>query len=278
MQLRKRSNGLPWLTLLLLLQRTPNLPFAKNALLSLAGIAEKVWTWKMILPAASSMGTWHALSGATTYVTSSQEIPSSVTAGDSFSFSFYNQGYKAYSYKVENLPEGLSYNNSISGPKITGTLPSAGTYSISITGYRYPGLSGNQTPVYTLTLNVAEEETNQTQTEASEDTETSSSLWSDSNTTDIGNGWHRSAWFGDIFGNTGGWTYHLNHGWLYLHGTDEAGLWIYDQSLGWLYTGKNLFPNMYRNSSGSWLYDQSTSTARKFWDYSSLSSILVNKS
>ena len=61
-------------------------------------------------------------------------------------------------------------------------------------------------------------------------------------------------------------------------GMNEDEFWLYDETLGWLYTGKNLFPNMYRNSSGSWLYDQSTSTARKFWDYSSLSSILVNKS
>ena len=265
MQLKRKFRSLSWLSVLLLLQRSPAIPWAKNIILSFGSVAEKVWSWKMLLPASAYAGTWHALSGATTYVTSNQTVSSSLNSGDSFSFSFYNHGYKAYSYKVENLPNGLSYNNSISGPKITGTLPSAGTYNISITGYRYPELSGNQTPIYTLSLNVKEAESSST----TEDTSSSASLWSDSNTSSIGNGWYRSSWFGDFFGNSGGWTYHLNHGWLYLNGNEENGFWFYDETLGWLYTGKNLFPKLYQNSNATWLYDQSDTTSRKFWDYSS---------
>ena len=270
MQLKKKLHSLPWLTLLLLLQRTPSIPLAKNLLLSFAGVVEKVWSWKMILPAASSIGTWHALSGASPYVTSAQEVPSSVTAGDSFSFSFYSEVYSAESYQIENLPDGLSYNNDINGPKITGTLPVAGTYTISITGYRYRELSGNKTPVYSLTLNVAE-------AEKSEQTESTSSLWSDSKTIATGSGWYRSEWFGDFYGNSGGWTYHINHGWLYLNGSDEANLWFYDEKLGWLFTGKELFPRIYRSSNSTWLYDQSDATTRKFWDYSTSESFLSSK-
>ena len=64
-------------------------------------------------------------------------------------------------------------------------------------------------------------------------------LWSDSNTSNLGSGWYRSSWFGDFYNNQGGWSYHLYHGWLYIHGNDESQLWVYDDSLGWLYTGKN---------------------------------------
>ncbi len=273
MQLKRKIRSLPWLSVILLLQRSPAIPWAKNIILSFGNVAEKVWSWKILLPASAYTGSWHALSGATTYVTSNQTVSSSLTSGDSFSFSFYNHGYKAYSYKVENLPNGLSYNNSISGPKITGTLPAAGTYNISITGYRYPELSGNQTPVYTLSLNVKEAESSSTTEEIS----SSASLWSDSSTNELGNGWYRSNWFGDFFGNSGGWTYHMHHGWLYLHGNDENNLWIYDETLGWLYTGKNLFPKLYQNSNSKWLYDQSIITERKFWDYSTSSSFPLSK-
>ena len=81
---------------------------------------KKAWTWKTIIPTTISTSSCHALSGATTYVTSSESNPASGKEGDNFSFSFYNRGYKAFSYKVENLPDGLVYNNSINGPKISG--------------------------------------------------------------------------------------------------------------------------------------------------------------
>jgi len=142
--------------------------------------------------------------------------------------------------------------------------------SISITGYRHPELSGNKTPVYSLTLNVAE-------AEKSEQTETTSSLWSDSKTIATGSGWYRSEWFGDFYGNSGGWTYHINHGWLYLNGSDEVNLWFYDEKLGWLFTGKELFPRIYRSSNSTWLYDQSDATTRKFWDYSTSENFLSSK-
>ena len=273
MQLKKYRKKISWMATLLLLQRAPAIPWAKNVLIALGSVIEKTWTWRVALPTISSVGTWHALSGATTYVTSSSSNTPSVTEGESFTFDFNSQGHKAESYKVEDLPDGLTYNGNINGPLISGTLPAAGIYTIKITGYRYSGLSGHQTPVYKLVLNVdsAEEETN------TENNTTNPSLWKDSNTTSLGNGWYRSSWFGDFFGNSGGWTYHIFHGWLYLHGTDETGFWMYDENLGWLYTGKNLHPFVYRNTTSTWLYDQSDATARKFWDYSNSSSLTPNK-
>ena len=162
MQLKNNSKKLSWITVLLLLQKSPYLPLAKSLTVKFSILAEKVWTWKMIIPTTFSSASWHALSGATTYVTTSDSNPSSGNEGDDFSFSFYNHGYKAFSYKVENLPDGLTFNNNINGPKITGTLPSAGTYTIDITGYRYSALSGNSTPTYNLILNVSEKQVTST--------------------------------------------------------------------------------------------------------------------
>ena len=83
---------------------------------------------------------------------------------------------------------------------------------------------------------------------------------------DLGSGWFESSWFGNFYGNAGGWTYHLKHEWIYLAETSNGGLWIYDDSLGWLYTEKGVYPYLHRNSNGHWLYDLSTISERKFWD------------
>ena len=154
--LGQRLSCLLWL--FLLLQRSPlvqaltklpvlinRIPFISSALL------------KKALPVLAGGGTFHALSGATTFVTSDDENPVSGAPGDDFEFGFSTNegGHFAFSYSVDNLPETLSFNDDAFGPLITGTLPDAGTYTITITGYRFSGLSGNSTPVYPLNLNVA---------------------------------------------------------------------------------------------------------------------------
>jgi hypothetical protein len=456
MQLNLIRKKISWVTILLVLQRAPILPLAKNALLFVGSIVEKVWTWKLALPVVATTGGWHSLSGASSYVTSSHSNPATVEEGDSFSFSFKTSGYRAYSYKVEGLPNGLTYNGSYSNPNISGTPDTAGTYSIQITGYRWAGQDGASTATYNLILNVEEsevtdtdgdgfsdendidddgdgvldiydtfplddnetldtdgdgtgnnadndddgdgvndsadafplddnetldtdgdgtgnnadndddgdgvidsadafplddnetldtdgdgtgnnadsdddgdgindsadafpldasetldtdgdgtgnnadtdddgdgvndsadafpldpsksvsttqeqEETNEqdessTETSSEEITQSALDIWSDSNTTDLGSGWFESSWFGNFYGNDGGWTYHLKHEWIYLAETSNGGLWIYDDSLGWLYTEKGVYPYLHRNSNGHWLYDLSTISERKFWD------------
>lgn len=254
-QLIKRRLRLLFIASLLLLQRAPVFPWIKQAIALLSPVAQKVLGLRVALPALSSTATWHALSGATTYVKSDDTNPASVNEGESFSFGFYTKGYKAFSYKVEGLPAGLSYNGNANGPLITGTPSTAGTYDVQITGYRYPDLGGNQTPVLSLPLTVAS-------------SQVATSPWSDKNTQSLSGGWFSSSWFGNFYNREAGWFYHLNHGWLYLEGTSEVGFWLHDANLGWLYTGKSLYPFFYRNSNSSWLYDQSSATDRKFWDYS----------
>ena len=386
MQLSQFRKKVSWVAILMVLQRTPYLPWAKNAVLFAGSMIDKVWTWKMALPVAATAGGWHSLSGATSYVSSSQSNSATVREGESYSFKFRTTGYLAYSYSVVGLPNGLSYNGSYSSPTISGTPDTPGTYTIGITGFRRSGQKGDSTATYYLSLNVEEnevldtdgdgfsdendidddgdgvldiydafpldatetldtdgdgtgnnadtdddedgvidsadafplddtetldsdgdgtgnnadtdddgdgvndsddafpldpsksvsttqeqEETNEqdessTETSSEEITQSVLEIWSDSNTTDLGSGWFNSSWFGNFYGNSGGWTYHLKHEWIFLAETSNGGLWIYDDSLGWLYTEKGVYPYLHRNSNGHWLYDLSTISERKFWD------------
>jgi len=264
LQLIRRRLRLSWVAALLLLQRAPVVPWVKQTFALLSPFVQKALAWRVALPAVSSAATWHALTGATTYVKSDEANPATGTAGDSFSFGFYTSGYKAFSYKLEGLPSGLSYNGNVNGPLITGTPSSAGTYEIKITGYRYEEFGGENTPVYSLSLNVGS-------------SQSASSPWNDTNTESLDAGWSRSSWFGDFYGKEQGWVYHLTHGWLYLQGTDESGFWVHDETLGWLYTGKDVYPFFYRDSTSTWLYDQSSSSGRKFWDYATSQAITPQK-
>lgn len=256
MQLRKKpkmTHRLTWMAMVLLLQRSPILPWAKQVVRFLGPAVQQVWTWRVALPTATGAVTWHALTGATTFVTSSEANPASGTEGESFSFGFFTSGNKAFSYEVEGLPQGLNYNGNVNGPLISGTLPAEGTYEILITGYRFSGFIGNQTPTYSLVLDV----------EASKQP----SPWNDTNVEDLNNNWKSSSWFGDFYDHGNGWIYHFDHGWLYVAGSDESALWIYDGNLGWLYTGKAYHPFFFRHSSSGWLYYHLENDSRQFWDY-----------
>ena len=158
--LRQRLPSLLWI--LLLLQRSPVVQtFSKvPALVSRAPFLSSAFL-KKALPVLSGAVSFHALSGATTFVTSDDNNPVTGAPGDDFEFGFSTNegGHFAFSYRVENLPDTLSYNNNAFGPLITGTLPEAGTRTINITGFRFAGLAGDSTPVYTLTLDVVAPDT-----------------------------------------------------------------------------------------------------------------------
>ena len=74
------------------------------------------------MPAISGTLATHAISGATTYVKSDEENPSQAKVGDDYSFGFYTYGHFAASYKVEGIPEGLSFNGSALGPSYQALL------------------------------------------------------------------------------------------------------------------------------------------------------------
>ena len=95
MQLTQMRRKISWVTILLVLQRSPVLPWAKNALLFVGSITEKVWTWKVALPVVATSGGWHSLSGASSNVTSNQSNSATVQEGDSYSFTFFTR-FKGY--------------------------------------------------------------------------------------------------------------------------------------------------------------------------------------
>ena len=150
MQLSHLRKKVSWIAIVLLLQRFPTLPWIKGAVFTFSTIAEKIWTWKIVLPSIAATGSWHSLSGASSYVDSSQANPAYGEKGDSFEFIFYTRGYRAYSYQESGLPSGLTYNGSSTVPTISGTLPDAGTYNVSIKGYRYSNYGGQSTSTYNL--------------------------------------------------------------------------------------------------------------------------------
>ena len=287
MQLKRlRSKG-TFLLALATLARGPVIPLVKQFASLSYCLFQKSWSFHSLVPTFVGISSIHALSGATTYVTSDSGNSFEGTSGESFNFAFMTGGnYKAFSYTVSGLPESLSFNGDVNGPMITGSLPSAGSYLINIIGHRYSGQNGNQTPPYNLSIKVAEanEETANEKTNSSSDNQESStnnsqsvSPWNDTNTQSLSAGWSRSSWFGDFYGKEQGWVYHFNHGWIYLKGTDESGFWFYDETLGWLYTGKDVYPFVYRDSTSSWLYDQSSSSERKLWDYARSQVITLQK-
>ena len=108
MQLRNLRKRISWMAILIVLQRSPILPWTKNAVLLLGTIVEKCWTWKAVLPTLSTVGGWHSLSGASSYVTSGQSNMSTVTAGDYLALNFTPVAIEQI--VIKRSPKGLSYN------------------------------------------------------------------------------------------------------------------------------------------------------------------------
>ncbi len=150
--IKRRFN---WILIMIVFSKTPVLHIT-NLVKIITPTVLKPWSWKVVVPTAIGASSVHGLTGATTYVTSNSSNTVQGTSGDSFNYSFWSGGnYRAYSFRVDGLPQGLTYNGNAWGPLISGTLPPPGNYNIAITGYRYPGLSGNSTPTFNLNLTVS---------------------------------------------------------------------------------------------------------------------------
>ena len=88
-------------------------------------------------------------------------------------------------------------------------------------------------------------------------------------------GWWTSPWFGEFYrADESGWLMHGELGWLYglPQSDDTAGVWLWQERLGWVWTGKDLFPFIYLNDSGSWmfLYGRGTGDKLLLYDYGEL--------
>ena len=66
------------------------------------------------------------------------------------------------------------------------------------------------------------------------------------------------------------WIFHSRLGWLYIPDSTTEELWLWSPDNGWLWTGKDVFPHLYKNNTGTWLYllDQEVK-GKNIYDYQS---------
>ena len=78
-------------------------------------------------------------------------------------------------------------------------------------------------------------------------------------------GWMWLNWFGYFNGFSGGWLYHLEHGWLYGTGSSPSSIWVFVPRAGWLWTGSATYP-FFWNSGWLWYY-RGTGNGAGGWFY-----------
>ena len=73
----------------------------------------------------------------------------------------------------------------------------------------------------------------------------------------LSGGWRSSSWFGEFYGDSSPWLYHLSLGWIYLSEENEN-TWLYSEVLGWLWTNSSHYPYIYCYDEiygdGTWMY------------------------
>ncbi|MEJ6635135.1 MAG: hypothetical protein QNL77_05425 [Akkermansiaceae bacterium] len=139
------------------------LPFIKH----FAPLISSPATLRLATPLTVSFAGIDTLTGQTTFVTPLPGFsnPAEATTGEDFDWRFETGGnHTAASYRVTGLPPGTSYSPGIPGPndavfpggRIIGEIPVAGTFQVTIIGFRGPNQNSSQTPPYELTINATQ--------------------------------------------------------------------------------------------------------------------------
>ena len=150
-------------TLTLVSQR---LPFIQH----FAPLISSPASLRIATPLLTTFAGTHTLTGQTTQILAVEgsENPLNLEVGQEFTWQFDSARYSASSSEVTGLPPGATYtfgyetefNGQVfrltRGGTIDGSITAPGIYQVTIVGYRFSGLRGNQTPPYTLTINVTE--------------------------------------------------------------------------------------------------------------------------
>ena len=50
------------------------------------------------------------------------------------------------------------------------------------------------------------------------------------------------------------WIYHVNHGWMYVYGTDPTSIWLWTTDMGFLWSSSTVYPFLWNNTGQTWLY------------------------
>lgn len=77
-------------------------------------------------------------------------------------------------------------------------------------------------------------------------------------------------WCGDVYVDKTvyPWVWHVQHGWMYVMGTDDTFAWFYTLDVGFLGTGKDLYPLLYSIKRTAWVYYYpGTTQPRYFYDF-----------
>ena len=90
-----------------------------------------------------------------------------------------------------------------------------------------------------------------------------------------GTSWYESSWFGNFYPGEGGWLYHLNLGWLYIHSSEnEEGFWVWDpyyNSWWWSSNSQGIFPYFYlhnvRDNTFGWGKFENLSSSTRVYEY-----------
>jgi len=163
---RQRWLGLPTVSLLALLQRTPALRVAtaagEFALESPAGSV-----LRSAVATAASLGALHSLAGATT-LSSTSASPLAATAGTAIPtvvFGVAGTQAAAASWQITGtLPAGLSIEGqtvipirfNVSNPRMLGTPTTPGSYQLTLQAWEGSNRTLNATPIFTYTINVGQ--------------------------------------------------------------------------------------------------------------------------
>ena len=86
---------------------------------------------------------------------------------------------------------------------------------------------------------------------------------------DLGNGWNESAWFGIYYQPLdSSWVYHSEMGWLYVAKTAASeGIKVWKENLGWLWTQDTLFPVLFSFELSEWLYFNADQASAQFYNF-----------
>ncbi|MGC6427704.1 MAG: hypothetical protein ACON5H_12020 [Akkermansiaceae bacterium] len=125
---------------------------------------------RIATPLVTSFAGTHTLTGQTTMImpVAGSENPLNLETGQEFKWEFDSARYGTGSSAVNGLPPEASYSfgyeiffngqgvPSGRGGTISGAINVPGTYQVTIVGFRRPNQGGNQTPPYSLTINVTD--------------------------------------------------------------------------------------------------------------------------
>jgi endonuclease I len=75
----------------------------------------------------------------------------------------------------------------------------------------------------------------------------------------------QSPWMGFVIDDQYPWTYHNEHGWIFIDAERDDDVWFLDNSLGWFFTSSVFYPYLYSSSLSQWIYYLSGTSTPNRW-------------